>query len=120
MGLGTGLGLIATGAVLTWGLDVNIPYVDDNALGAILLVAGVVALVASAVTRAQRPGAGPEAGLAMILVGASLLWALDVNIPYVHDGPLGAILLVGGVATVAAAVALNRPRTHRHTVVYRS
>jgi hypothetical protein len=38
----------------------------------------------------------------------------------VYDAALGAILLLGGIATVAAAVALNRPRTQRRQVVYRS
>ena len=99
MGLGTGVGLIAAGAVLTWALDVNLPYVEDDALGAILLVAGVVALVAAAVMHAQRPGTSPEPGLALVTVGAALLWAVDVDIPYVYDAALGLILLlllVGG------------------------
>jgi hypothetical protein len=120
MGLGTGVGLIAAGAVLTWALDVDLPYIDDDALGAILLVAGVVALVATVVIRAQRPGTTPEPGLGLIAVGAALLWAVDVDIPYVYDGALGLILLVGGVATVAAAVAMSRPRTERRQVVYRA
>lgn len=119
MGLGTGVGLIAAGAVLTWALDVDLPYIDDDALGAILLVAGVVALVAAAVMRAQRPGTSPEPGLGLIAVGAALLWAVDVDIPYVYDGALGLILLVGGVATVVATVAMNRPHTVRRQVVYR-
>jgi hypothetical protein len=119
MGLGTGVGLIAAGAVLAWALDVDLPYVQDDALGAVLLVAGAVALVASALTRAQRPGTSPDTGLLLILVGASLIWAVDVDIPYVYDAALGVILLLGGIATVAAAVAFNRPRTMRRQVVYR-
>lgn len=119
MGLGTGVGLIAAGAVLTWALDVDVPYVEDDALGAILLVAGVVALVAAAVMQAQRPGTSPEPGLGLVTVGAALLWAVDVDIPYVYDAALGLILLVGGVATVVAAVALNRPPAQRRQVMYR-
>ena len=119
MGLGTGVGLIAAGAVLTWALDVDLPYVEDDALGAILLVAGVVALVAAAVMHAQRPGTSPEPGLGLVTVGAALLWAVDVDIPYVYDAALGLILLVGGVVTVVAAVALNRPPTQRRQVMYR-
>lgn len=120
MGLGTGVGLIAAGAVLTWALDVNLPYVEDDALGAIMLVAGVVALVAAAVMHAQRPGTSPEPGLGLVTVGAALLWAVDVDIPYVYDAALGLILLVGGVATVVAAVAMHLPRTQRRQVVYRA
>jgi membrane protein YdbS with pleckstrin-like domain len=120
MSFQTGFGLVAAGAVLTWALDVDLPYIEDDALGAVLLLAGVVALVAAALMRAQRPGASPDTGLLMILVGASLLWALRIDVPYVSDAGLGVILLLGGVATVAAAVALNRPRTQRRQVVYRS
>lgn len=119
MGLGTGVGLIAAGAVLAWALDVDLPYVDDDALGAILLVVGAVAVVAAAVMRAQRPQASPGAGLGLVGVGAVLLWAVELDLPYVYDGALGAILLVGGLVTIAATVALARPRTERREVVYR-
>lgn len=120
MGFGTGLGLIAAGAVFTWALDVDLPYIEDDALGAVLLMAGVVALVAAALMRAQQPGTSPDAGLLMILAGASLLWGLRIDIPYVYDLGLGLILLLGGIGTVVAAVAFNRPRTVRRQVVYRS
>ncbi|HSE07770.1 MAG TPA: hypothetical protein VLB29_03805 [Nocardioidaceae bacterium] len=120
MGLGTGVGLVAAGAVLTWALDVDLPYIDDDALGAVLLVAGVVAVVAAAVMRAQRPGTSPEPGLALLTVGAALLWAVDIDIPYVYDGALGLILLAGGIATVGAAVAMNQPRAERRQVAYRA
>jgi predicted MFS family arabinose efflux permease len=53
-------------------------------------------------------------------VGAALVWAVDVDIPYVYDAALGWILLVGGIATVVGAVAMNRPVTRRRQVVYRS
>lgn len=120
MGSGTGVALIAAGLVFSWGPDLHLPYVAEHALGALFLVAGVVVLVASAVMRAQRAGTGPEAGLLMILLGASLLWAVKVDVPFVHDAALGVILLLGGIATVAVAVAANRPRTMRRQVVYRS
>jgi hypothetical protein len=120
MGLGTGIVLVALGAVLTWALDVDLPYVDDDALGALLLVVGVVAVVVTAVMHAQRPDVGPDAGVGLLTVGAALLWAVDVDIPYVYDSALGAILLVGGLVTVGAALAMNRPRTSRRQVVYRT
>jgi hypothetical protein len=120
MGLGTGVGLIAAGAVLVWALDIDLPDVDDDALGGILLLAGVVALVAAAVMRAQRPGTTPEPGLCLVTVGAALVWAVDVDIPYVYDAALGWILLVGGIATVVGVVAMNRPVTRRRQVVHRS
>ena len=119
MGLGTGVGLIAAGAVLAWALDIDLPYVDDDALGAILLVVGAVAMVAIAVMRAQQPQANPSSGLVLVAVGAVLLWAVELDIPYVYDGALGAILLVGGAITILAAVAMNRPRSERREVLYR-
>lgn len=121
MGLGTGVGLIAAGAVLTWALDVDLPYVEDDALGAILLVAGAVVMVAAAVMNAQRPGTDPSSGLGLGTAGAALLWAVDVDIPYVFDAALGAILLLGGAITIAVAVAMNQPRTRspRPQAVYR-
>lgn len=119
MGLGTGVGMIAVGAVLVWAMDLDLPYVDVDALGAVLLVAGVVVVVSAAVMRAQRPGTSPAGGLVLVTVGASLLWAVDVDIPFVYDAALGVILLLGGAVTVVASVALDRPRTLRRVVVHR-
>lgn len=121
MGLGTGVGLIAVGAVLTWALDVDLPYVEDDLLGAILLVVGAVTLVAAAAMNAQRPGADPSSGVALATAGAALVWAIDVDIPYVYDAALGAILLIGGLVTIVAAVAMSRPRAPRtrRELVYR-
>lgn len=120
MGLGTSVGLVAAGAVLVWALDFDIPYVREDLLGQILLVAGLVAVVVAAVIRAQRPDTSPGAGLVLVTVGATLIWALDADIPHVYDEALGIILLVGGLVTTTAAVAMNRPRTRRHQVAYRS
>ncbi len=120
MGLGTGVGLIAVGAVLTWALDVDLPYVEDDLLGAILLVVGAVTLVAGAAMNAQRPGADPAPGVGLATAGAALVWAVDVDIPYVYDAALGVILLVGGIVTIVAAVAMNKPRTSRRQLVYRA
>src|SRR5512144_1345227 len=54
MGFGGGVGLIAAGAVVMWGLDVDPPYIEDHTLGAVLLVAGVVALVGATLMRVQQ------------------------------------------------------------------
>ncbi|HSE71044.1 MAG TPA: hypothetical protein VLA97_09820 [Nocardioidaceae bacterium] len=53
MGTGTGLGLLAAGAVLYWAIEADVPFVDDKPLGVILMVAGAVALVASVVMTLQ-------------------------------------------------------------------
>jgi len=47
MGTSAGLGLLATGATLVWGLDVDLPFINDDVLGAILMVAGVVTIAAA-------------------------------------------------------------------------
>ena len=54
MGIGVGIFLIVVGAIFLFALNVNIPYVSDNTLGLILIIAGVIALVAALVMQAQR------------------------------------------------------------------
>ena len=54
MGIGIGIVLIVIGAILLFALDVNIPFVTDDTLGIILIVAGVLALVLALVMQAQR------------------------------------------------------------------
>ncbi len=54
MGIGLGVVLIVIGAVLIWALDVDIDFIDDNTLGVILLLAGILAIVLSLVINAQR------------------------------------------------------------------
>jgi uncharacterized membrane protein len=46
-GIGSGIGLIVLGAVLAFAVDVNLPGVNDNALGFILMAAGVALIVLS-------------------------------------------------------------------------
>ena len=43
MGIGLGIVLIVIGAILVFALNVNLPFVSDNTLGIILIVAGVSA-----------------------------------------------------------------------------
>jgi len=54
MGIGTGVVLIVIGAILLWAVDVNIPFVSDDTLGIILLLAGVLCIVLVLVLNAQR------------------------------------------------------------------
>lgn len=54
MGIGLGIVLIVIGAILLFAYNGNIPYMDDDILGIILIVAGVVAVVAALVINAQR------------------------------------------------------------------
>lgn len=54
MGIGIGIVLIVIGAILLFALNVDLPFVTDDTLGIILIVAGVLALVLSLVLNAQR------------------------------------------------------------------
>jgi hypothetical protein len=119
MGLGAGLLLLAAGAILTYAVDVDLPYVHDDALGSMLIAAGVLSLVVAAVVHAVRAGQVNDAGTGLLLVagGAILIWGLDVDVPYIWDGALGGILMVGGAVSIVAAVLMQRQRTRSRRVV---
>jgi uncharacterized membrane protein HdeD (DUF308 family) len=54
MGIGLGIVLIVVGAILVFALNVNLPFVSDDTLGIILIVAGVIALILALVMQQQR------------------------------------------------------------------
>ena len=54
MAIGFGIFLIVVGAALVWAVEIDIQFIDDNALGWILMVAGLAAIVLSLVINAQR------------------------------------------------------------------
>jgi hypothetical protein len=54
MGIGVGIVLIVVGAILLFALNINLPYVTDDTLGIILIVAGALALIMALVLQAQR------------------------------------------------------------------
>jgi uncharacterized membrane protein HdeD (DUF308 family) len=54
MGVGIGVLLIVVGAILLWAVQVNIPFVSDDTLGIILMVAGALAIILALVMNAQR------------------------------------------------------------------
>ena len=54
MGIGLGVVLIVIGAILLFALNINIPFVSDNTLGIILIVAGALTLILALVMNAQR------------------------------------------------------------------
>jgi hypothetical protein len=113
MGIGLGVVLVVAGAIVTWAYDGDIPNVNDDALGAILLGAGVLLLVVVAIVNASRshgPG-DAQIGLLVFGLGAVLAFALEVDVPYVWDYALGIILMIGGAIAVAAAVYLDRQQT---------
>ena len=54
MAIGFGIFLIVVGAALVWAVEVDIQFIDDNALGWILMIAGLAAILLSLVINAQR------------------------------------------------------------------
>jgi uncharacterized membrane protein HdeD (DUF308 family) len=50
-------------------------------------------------------------GIVLIVVGAILLWAVQVNIPFVSDDTLGIILIVVGILAVILALVMNAQRS---------
>lgn len=109
MGIGTGIFMIAVGAILYWAVDVDLPYVDDDVLGLILLLGGIAALVIALIMRVDRPEAGVGTGIVLIAVGAILVWAVNVDLPYIDDDAFGVILMVAGAIAVVATLIM---RTH--------
>ena len=55
MGIGLGIVLLIVGLILTLGVfQLNLPFVDDQSLGWILLIVGVLAIVLALVMNQQR------------------------------------------------------------------
>lgn len=118
MGIGTGVFLIAAGSVLLWAIDADLPYIDDDALGLILLIAGLAVLVISVVMKVDRPEAGVGTGVFLIAAGAVLSWAIDADLPYIADYVLGTILMAAGAISVCATLALSLQRRRERQRAY--
>ena len=54
MGIGVGIVLIVIGAILLCALNIDMPFVSDDTLGIIFIVAGALALILALVLQAQR------------------------------------------------------------------
>jgi hypothetical protein len=52
--IGTGIVLFTAGAILTWAIEADIPYVNEHALGIVLMIVGVVAIGLSLFMEFQR------------------------------------------------------------------
>ena len=108
MGLGAAILFFAAGAGLYWAVEVDLPYIDDDALGAILMLAGVLAVAATVLVNARRSsGNSTVTGIGLLAAGAILFWAVDIDLPYVYDGALGMILMVAGAIAAAATVIMQ-------------
>lgn len=62
MVIGLGIFLLLVGAILTFAVQVNIPYVSDDVLGWIFMILGVVAIVVSLIVSSQHRRTLPPAG----------------------------------------------------------
>jgi hypothetical protein len=118
MTVGTGAVLAVIGAILRWAVEVNVPYVFEDALGLILMLAGL-AIIAIAFGVSERAQGSVGAGLGLAAAGAVLVWAVDIDLPYVYDGSLGIILMVAGAIAIVVAVAMDYQRRDGHRVDYR-
>lgn len=55
-------------------------------------------------------------GIVLIVIGAVLLWALNVNLPFFSDDTLGVILIIAGILAIVLALLINAQRTRtKHT-----
>jgi uncharacterized membrane protein HdeD (DUF308 family) len=54
MGIGVGIVLLVLGAILLFALNVDMPFVSDDTLGIIFIVAGALALILALIMQAQR------------------------------------------------------------------
>jgi membrane-bound ClpP family serine protease len=109
MRIGAALLFFAAGAALYWAVEIDLPNIDDDALGAILMFAGVLS-VAATVLLDSRGSAGSNSvpsGIGLIAAGAVLFWAVELDLPYVFDGALGLILMVAGIIAVAATMLMQ-------------
>lgn len=60
MWIGLGIFLLAIGAILTFAVNINIPYISDDVLGWILMACGLLAIVLSFVAQSQRQHVSSE------------------------------------------------------------
>ena len=54
-------------------------------------------------------------GIVLIVVGAALVWAVEVDIQFIDDNNLGWILIVAGVAAIVLSLIINAQRSRSTT-----
>ena len=116
MGIGSGVVMIVAGAILTWAVELDVPYLFEGALGVVVMIAGL-AVIAVTLTVHPRAYSSVGTGLVLATVGAALTWAVDIDLPYVYDGSLGLILMAAGVIGAIAAIVMDVQRQRSQQVV---
>ncbi len=66
-------------------------------------------------TSRRRTIVGIGLGVVLIVIGAALIWALDVDIAFIEDYTLGWILLLAGVLTIALSLVISAQRSRHRT-----
>lgn len=118
MGIGTGVLLIVVGSVLFWAIDFDMPYIDDDAMGLILVLAGLATLVTSVIMKVDRPQAGIGTGVTLLAIGSVMTFALEIEMAYISKGVLGVILIVAGLISIGATGALAAQRKRERQRAY--
>jgi len=54
MGIGVGVVLLVVGAIITFALETDIPFFENETLGIILMVVGALAIVLALIMNSQR------------------------------------------------------------------
>lgn len=58
---------------------------------------------------------GIGTGVVLIILGLILIFALNINLPFVSDDVLGIILVIGGVVAIILTLVMNAQRSRtRH------
>jgi hypothetical protein len=107
MGIGTGVVLFAAGAILAWAVEIDLPYISDDALGVILMVAGLIGAVAGGLASSRYSQTGYGTGIMLTVIGAIVIWAVDIDLPYLADSAFGLILLLAGTVAIAISAIAN-------------
>jgi H+/Cl- antiporter ClcA len=64
---------------------------------------------------AEEVPMGIGLGIVLIVIGAALVWAVEVDIQFIDDNNLGWILMVAGVAAIVLSLIINAQRTRSTT-----
>jgi uncharacterized membrane protein HdeD (DUF308 family) len=54
-------------------------------------------------------------GVVLIVVGAIILWALNLDLEFVEDSTLGIIFIVAGILTIILSLIVNAQRSRHRT-----
>jgi hypothetical protein len=54
-------------------------------------------------------------GVTLIVVGAIIMWALNLDLEFVEDGTLGLILIIAGILTIVLSLIVNAQQSRRRT-----